>query len=43
MLLYVLGLVGYHADERVQLNDGHTQVDEVHWVPQEGFQRWYEI
>lgn len=39
MLLDVLGLVGDHADERVELDDRHTQVDQVDAVAQQGAQR----
>lgn len=43
MLLDVLGLVGDHADERVQLNDYHTQVNEIHRVSQQGAQAWNKV
>lgn len=39
VLLDVLGLVGDHADERVQLDDCHTQVDQVDAVAQQGAER----
>lgn len=35
MLLDVLGLVGDHANEGVQLDDRHTQVDQIHGVSQQ--------
>lgn len=38
MLLNVFGLVGDHANERVELNDGDAQVDDVHRIPKETLQ-----
>lgn len=35
MLLDVLGLVSDHADERVELDDCHTQVDQIDRVRQQ--------
>lgn len=43
MLLDVLGLVGDHADERVQLDDCHAQVDQVDAVAQQGAERWEKV
>lgn len=43
VLLNVLGLVGDHADERVELDDCHTQVDQVDAVAQQGAERWEEV
>lgn len=39
MLLDVLGLVGDHPDEGVELDDGDAQVDQVDAVAQQGAQR----
>lgn len=39
VLLDVLGFVGDHPDERVELQDGDAQVDDVHWVSQKSPQR----
>lgn len=38
VLLDVFGLVGDHADERVELKDGDAQIDDVHWVSKEALQ-----
>lgn len=35
VLLDVFGFVGDHPDERVELNDGHAQVDDVHRISEE--------
>lgn len=43
VLLYVLGFVCDHADERVQLDDGHTQVDQIHGVCQQSSQSWNKV
>lgn len=43
MLLDVLGLVGDHANERVQLDDCHTQVDQIHRVSQQSPQGRNEV
>lgn len=43
VLLDVLGLVGDHADERVQLDDCHTQVDQIHRVSQQSPQGWNKV
>lgn len=43
VLLDVLGLVGDHADEGVELDDCHTQVDQVDAVAQQGAQRREEV
>lgn len=43
VLLDVLGLVGDHADERVQLDDCHTQVDQIHRVSQQSSQGWNKV
>lgn len=43
MLLNVLGLVGNHANERIQLDDCHAQVDQIHRVSQQSSQGWYKI
>lgn len=43
VLLDVLGLVGHHADEGVELDDGDTQVDQVHGVSQQDPQGRDEI
>ena len=43
MLLDVLGLVGHHADEGVELDDGNTQVDQVNGVSQQDPQGRDEI
>ena len=38
MLLNVFGFVGDHPNERVELNDCHTEVDDVHWTSKETLQ-----
>lgn len=38
MLLNVFGFVGDHPNERVELNDGHAQVDDVHRISKETLQ-----
>lgn len=43
MLLDVFGFVGDHPDERVELKDGHTQVDDVHWIPEETLQSRHKV
>lgn len=43
MLLDVFGFVGDHPDEGVELKDGHTQVDDVHWIPKETLQSWHKV
>lgn len=43
VLLDVFGFVGDHPDEGVELKDGHTQVDDVHWIPQESPQSWDKV
>lgn len=43
VLLNVFGLVSDHADERVQLNDCHAQVDQIDWVCQQRSQGWNEV
>ena len=43
MLLDVLGLVGHHADEGVELDDGNTQVDQVNGISQQDPQGRDEI
>lgn len=43
MLLDVFGFVGDHPDEGVELKDGHTQVDNVHWIPKETPQSWDKV
>lgn len=43
MLLNVFWLVGDHTDERVELNDSHTQVGDVHGVSKEILQRGHKF
>lgn len=43
VLLDVLGLIGDHADQRVQLDDCHTQIDQIHWVSQQSSQCWDKV
>lgn len=43
VLLNVLGFVGDHADERVELQDGDAQVDDVHWVSKETPECWCKL
>lgn len=43
VLLNVLGLVGDHANKGVQLDDRHTQVDQIHLVTQQSPQSGKEI
>lgn len=43
MLFDVLGFVGDHANKRVELDDCHTQVDQVNRVGQQGAQGWNKI
>lgn len=43
VLLDILGFVGDHPDERVELQDGDAQVDDVHWVSKEAPQCWHKL
>lgn len=43
VLLDVLWLVGDHANEGVQLDDCHTQVDQIHMVSQQSSQGWNKV
>lgn len=43
MFLDVFGFVGDHPNEGVELKDGHTQVDDVHWIPKEILQSWHKV
>lgn len=43
VLLNVLGFVGDHPDERVELQDGDAQVDDVHWVSKETPECWCKL
>lgn len=43
MLFDVLGLVRDHANEGVQLDDDHTQVDHIHGVSKKSSQGWNKV
>lgn len=43
MLLNVFGFVGDHTDERVELQDGDAQVDDVYWISKETLQCWHKV
>lgn len=43
MLLNVFWLVCHHTDQRVELDDGDAEIQEVDWVPQKRSQRWQKV
>lgn len=43
MLLDVFWLVCHHTDQRVELDDGDAEIQEVDWVPQKGSECWQKV